>query len=337
MKVVFDCPQPVAFAHGGAQIQVDQTKAGLEACGVEVEYLRWWDSSQRFDLVHFFGVPSTQYLSNARVVGKPVVITNLFTETCNRSPARWQRQRWLMQALLALPFGRSVKRQLNWTAFGLATHNVVGLTAEKNVLTQVYRVPADKISVVPLGLSPTFLSAGPGSHKESHLICTGTITPRKCSVELATLARAAQVPILFVGKPYHESDVYWRQFRNLIDGRWVRHQPHTDSEAEMVALLQAARGFVLMSWYENWCLSAHEAVACGLPLLVPDQNWSRERFGDRVKYFPGLGVNDTNLRVLKSFYEEAPRLAAPAIKLHDWRAVASELKKVYEMVLARPA
>ena len=53
----------------------------------------------------------------------------------------------------------------------------------------------------------------------------------------------------------------------------------------MVALLQASRGFVLMSQFENWCLSAHEAVACGLPVLVPDQNWSRERFGNAARYF----------------------------------------------------
>ena len=313
---------------------MEQTRSGLEAVGVAVECLRWWDAEQTFDLVHFFGAPSPQYLSLARSLGKPVVVTNLFTETCNRSRLRLQAQRWLMQSVLSLPFGHSVKRQLNWLTFRQAAHNIVGIAAERYVLEQVYRVPTANVSVVPLGLSETYLKAGSGPRTDPHLICTGTITPRKCSVELATLARAAQVPILFVGKPYDEADPYWRQFKTLIDGQWVKYQPHTNRESEMVSLLQQARGFVLMSWYENWCLSAHEAAACGLPLLIPDQKWSSERFGNKVQYFNRLGVNADNLRILKSFYDQAPTLAAPAVSLPSWRDVAGELKKVYVQVLA---
>jgi glycosyltransferase involved in cell wall biosynthesis len=48
----------------------------------------------------------------------------------------------------------------------------------------------------------------------------------------------------------------------------------------MIGLLQRARGFVLNSRFENWSLAAHEAAACGLPLLLPDLPWSREQFGD---------------------------------------------------------
>jgi glycosyltransferase involved in cell wall biosynthesis len=117
----------------------------------------------------------------------------------------------------------------------------------------------------------------------------------------------------------------------------VRHQPHVNSEREMVSLLQAARGFVLMSWYENWCLSAHEAAACGLPLLLTDQNWSRERFGNGANYFANIGTGGANVQALKKFYDEAPDLAAPAIKLHSWQDVARALKKTYAEVLATKA
>ena len=335
MKILFDCGVPVLLAHGGAQIQIEQTKAGLEAAGVEVEYLRWWDHSQSGDLIHYFGTASNSYLHLARAAGKPVVMTNLFTETCNRSRARLVRQGRIIQAALKIPFGNQVKNQLNWRTYNHATENVVGLECEKFVLEKVYRVPPEKISIVPLGLSENYLRAGHGRRSEPHLICTGTITQRKNSLELAQLARAAETPILFVGKPYHPGDAYWLEFQKLVDGRIVKYQPHVETETEMAALLQSARGFVLMSQFENWCLSAHEAIACGLPLLVPDQNWSRERFGDQVNYFSSLGFNAANVAALKSFYEAAPQLPAPAIKLHSWREVAEELKKVYQKVLAR--
>ena len=333
MKVLFDCPVPAMFTHGGTQIQIEQTKAGLAAVGVEVEFLRWWDPTQRGDLVHYFSTPSNAYLNLARAAGKPVVMTNLFTETCNRSAARLRRQGWLVQAALKIPFGRQLKNQLNWRTYSNATHNVVGLECEKNVLQTVYRVPANKISIVPLGLSENYLHAGQGRRAENHLICTGTITERKNCVALAELARAAEVPILFVGKPYQPDDPYWLRFQKLIDQRLVKYVPHVESEVEMIGLLQAARGFVLMSQYENWCLSAHEAIACGLPVLVPDQNWSRERFGTAARYFSTIGFNAENVAILKKFYTDAAGLSAPAIKLHSWREVAAELKKVYAHVL----
>lgn len=335
MKILFYCPLPFLLAHGGAQTQIEQTKAALERAGVEVEWLRWWDGRQTGDLIHVFSLVNNEFLQQARVAGIPVLLTQLFTEACNRSAAQLARQGWLVRALLALPFGGGLKHQLAWQTYARATHNVVGLEAERRVLQQVYRVAPEKISVVPLGLSAAYLNAGAGSRAENHLITTGTITQRKNSAALAALAHAAQVPVLFVGKPYHLDDPYWRQFEKLIDGQWVKYHPHVGTEPEMIALLHAARGFVFMSAFENWCLSAHEAAACGLPLLVQDQNWSRERFGTEARYFSRIGVTAGNVEILRQFFAAAPELSAPRVKLFRWDDTAAELKKIYARILTR--
>jgi glycosyltransferase involved in cell wall biosynthesis len=324
---------PFSLAHGGAQIQIEQTKVALEKIGVEVEFLRWWDGGQRGDLIHFFAVPHSEFLEVARTVKIPVVVTQLFTETCNRSDTRLLRQGFFVKAALALPFGNGIKRQLAWNIYRNCDQNIVGLQAERRVLQTVYGVAPEKISVVPLGLSENYLRAGRGARNENHLICTGTITQRKNSVELAELARAADVPILFVGKPYSPDDPYWLRFKNLIDDRRVKYHPFVGGEAEMISLLQSARGFVLMSRHENWCLSAHEAAACGLPLLVQNQKWSQERFGNQARYFETIGFSNRNAEILRRFWEDAPALAAPGIKLQSWAEVAQQLRTVYERVL----
>lgn len=329
MRVLFDHPYPFMLAHGGFQTQIEQTRNGLQAIGVEVEYLRWWDDRQRGDLIHYFGTASQGYLQQARVKELPVVMTTLFTETCNRSDAQLRRQGRVTQTILKLPLGEGIKQQLSWRAYNACTLNIVGLEAERNVLEWVYNVPREKVGLVPLGLSDTFLQAGPGARSEPYLITTGTITPRKNSVELAEFAIAARVPVLFVGKPYSESDPYWRRFASLIDNQFVRYQPHVSSEPEMIRLLQGARGFVLTSWYENWCLSAHEAIACGLPVLVPDQKWSRERFADQARYFDVPTLAKSNVAVLRRFYDECPSLPAPAVELYSWRDVATRLQRLY--------
>jgi len=333
VKVLIDQHLPFVFAHGGANTQVEQTKTALERAGVEVEFLRWWDGRQRGDLIHFFGAPTPAYLQMARQAGLPVLINTLFTDSCNRSLSRLKRQGWLIRAMLSAPFGEGVKQHLPWRSYPQCAHNVVGLEAERTVLNVVYRAPDERISVVPYGMSAVFINAGPGVRKEPYLICTGTVTERKNFVELAQMARTAQTPVLFVGKPYHEDDPYWLRFQKLVDNQWVRYRSHVDSEIEMAHLLQSARGFVFMSNYENWCLSAHEAAVCGLPLLVQDQNWSRERFGDQARYFPTIGVTSENIARLKQFYQDAPGLPAPEIKIYTWDDVALQLKAVYERTL----
>ena len=333
MRVLIDQSLPFALAHGGAQIQIERTRSALQEIGVECEFLRWWDGQQRCDLIHYFGAASSTYLHHARIAKVPVVMTQLFTETCNRPAAQLKRQGLLVKTLLAAPFGEGIKRQLAWRSYQNCDHNIVGLEAERRVLQTAFLVPPERVSVVPIGLSRAYVQANPARRNEPELICTGTITERKNFVELAQMALAARVPIRFVGKPYHPDDPYWLRFRQLIDNQWVKHSPHVDTEAEMISLLQTARGFAFMSDYENWCLSAHEAAACGLPLLVQDQNWSRERFGNQARYLPDIGMTQRNIEALKSFYADSPNLPAPKIKLHDWTEVARQLAAVYATLL----
>src|SRR6476659_962341 len=55
VKILLDYPLPFALAHGGVQVQIEQTKAALEQLGLEVEFLRWWDDRQTGDVIHYFG------------------------------------------------------------------------------------------------------------------------------------------------------------------------------------------------------------------------------------------------------------------------------------------
>lgn len=329
MKVLFYHSLPFALAHGGFQTQIEQTKAALEGHGVSVEYTRWWDDCQKADLIHCFNAPSVAFLKMAREKGIPVVVTHLFTATCNRSPLKLKVQGALTRSLMALPGWGMIKNQLNWQSFQQADRMIVGLEAERKVLRTVFGLPEKKITTVPLGLHPDFLNAAKPSRTESYLITTGTITDRKRSIELARMARQTQVPVLFVGKPYHPNDAYWKEFAPLIDNRYVFNRGHVDSRTEMISLLQSSRGFVIYSRFENWCLSAHEAVASGLPVLVPDQPWSRECFGAEASYLRAA-TSEKNLARLCSFYEKCPGLAAPKIKLYSWEEVGSRLKFCYE-------
>jgi glycosyltransferase involved in cell wall biosynthesis len=335
MKVLFDHHSPFMLAHGGIQIQIEQTQAALRAAGVQAEPLRWWTEDQSADVIHFFGAAPTSYQRMAAQKGIPVVQTVVFSETCNRPPGRLRLQALAVRSLMALPVGRSVISQLYWSSFRNAHLTIVGLEAEARVLQQIYAVPSERIRRVPLGCDDVFLAAAPSRKDGDHLLCVGTITPQKRSVELAEMAIAAQTPLLFIGRPYNDTSPYWARFKSLVDGRLIRHEPHVADRARLVELMRGARGCALYSTYENWSLAADEAAACGLPLLLPDLPWSRERFGSQAHYFaPQPG--DENIRRLRAFFDQCPTLPAPP-RPQSWSAVAATLKDIYaELIRRRP-
>ncbi len=337
MKVLIDCHStPFFLAHGGADIQIHNTRNALRAIGVEAEFVRWWDRSQEADLIHTFSVPDPHYLKFARGRGIPVVCTTLFTANCN-NPEWYLRLKGLLVSFVlgakGIPLVSTFRNFSRWDSFRDCACNVVGLQAEVDVLTKVHGVSDDKIRIVPLGLAEEFLKAEPGTREADHLITTGTITERKRSVELAEIAHAAQVPILFVGKPYSESSDYWKRFQSLVDGKYVKHIRHTDNTHELIELIRNARGYVLDSYFENWCLAAHEALACGIPILVPDQRWSRERFGSQANY---LGITrEEKSRQIAEFHRTAGSQPRPNIKLHSWEEVALQLRDLYQSLLTK--
>ncbi len=333
MKILFDHTQPFLLAHGGHQTQIEMTMRAVERAGVEVDRVRWWDSRQTGDLIHLFAPADLTYLSHARLRKLPVVLTTLLGGDLQQSPGKLRRKRWKLRLMPKVPGFRGVNNLLPWQAFHLCALNQVSLAEEKRILEEVYGVPPEKVKVVPIGMSDAYLQARPSGRPGDFLISTATITPRKRSVETARLARAARVPILFVGKPYHESDPYWLEFRSLIDERFVRYQPHVEGEAAMIELYRSARGFMLDSVTENWCLSAHEAACCGLPCLLPRHSWALERFGPEARYLAGDPARDAV--ALREFYEQAPTLPAPQVKQWSWWEVGEQLVELYRPFLAQ--
>jgi glycosyltransferase involved in cell wall biosynthesis len=337
MKVIFDSTAiPFFLAHGGAKTQILNTAQGLRDLGVDVEFTRWWDSEQEADLIHVFGIPNRGYLRFARKKGIPVVNTTLFTGSCNRPDWRLSLQGAMIASIRVLPDippTGLIRSHFPWDSYEACDMNIVGLQAETEVLKRCYGVSGEQIRKIPLGLTPPFLNTGPAGRESRFLITTGTITERKRSIELARLAKDTGVPICFVGKPYDPAESYWKQFQGMVDGDLVKHVGHTESVEELISLLQSSRGFVLYSDYENWCLSAHEADACGLPLLLPDQRWSRERFGGKAAYLTPGNLRQNRLAI-SAFHKAAPDLGPAGIRHHSWLEVAEMHLHAYHDVLA---
>ena len=216
MKVLFDHPNPFLLAHGGYQIQIEETKRALEALGVEVEFLRWWDPAQTGDLIHFFGRPSGAYIDFAHAKNIPVVMNELLTGVGSRSSTALAIQKWAIKIVQKLP--QVLWSRMNWDAYSRADRLIALTEWEANLMRRIFNAPANRTVVVPNGVGPEFLAEG-NSDRGKYLVCIATITPRKRILELSQAAIVANTPLRVVGRPYTEQDPYYLEFLKLSQSR----------------------------------------------------------------------------------------------------------------------
>jgi glycosyltransferase involved in cell wall biosynthesis len=334
MKVLFDHPWPFCLTHGGFQTQIEQTRRGLEACGVEVEWLRWWDDRQGGDIIHYFGRPPGGYIHFAQARGIRVLCAELLTGVGSRSGlGRWAQALIVRVGPRLLP--SIVTGRMGWEAYRMAD-GLVALTGwEAQLMQEVFGAAPDRVHVVPNGVEEVFF----GSDRPTRgpwLVCAATITGRKRVLELAEAALLAGTPLRVLGKPYGDDDPYARRFVQLAreHSSVLRYEGSAANRGELARAYREARGFVLLSAMESHSLAAAEAAACECPLLLSDLPWARSVFGEGASYCPINRSARATASRLREFYERAPALP-PAPRPLSWVEVGARMKGVYEGVLGR--
>ncbi len=332
MKVLLDCSVPFSLAHGGQQIQIEQTFRSLKEIGVCVEHLQWWEDSQKADLIHYFGRPPVEYLELARRKGIRVIAAELLTAAGSRAALALRTQRLAIRVARGI-LPPLVTKRYGWEAFQKADACLALTRWEAHLMQYLFGAQPEKVHVVPNGVEELFLRDSP-AQRGPFLVCSAVITERKRVLELAQAACSAKTPLLIIGKPYAPSDPYSLSFLKLCELHHdlLRYEGQVQDRARVAQIYREARGFVLLSTMESLSLAALEAAACGCPLLLSDLPWARTVFGERATYCPITPSIPNTARVLRRFYDQAPELPT-ATKPLSWIQVADQLRQVYAAVL----
>jgi glycosyltransferase involved in cell wall biosynthesis len=332
LKILFDHPNPFCLAHGGYQIQIEQTKLSLLENGVDVQFLEWWNANQKADIIHFFGRPAVEYVKLAQIKGFRIVIEDLLSAQGSRSPRQLAWQRWITRVLqTALP--ASLTNRMAWESYRMADACIANTSWEAHLMNYLFGAARERIHVVPNGVEEVFLNSS-SQARELWLVCATTITERKRVLELAQAAVRAQTPIKIIGRSYSDTDPYAQQFLALakLHPQIVQHQGPIADRARLAAVYRTARGFVLLSAQETRSLAAEEAAACKCPLLLSDLPWAHATYGSFATYCPVTKSISQTAAALRAFYEAAPQLREPP-KPASWKEVGLQFKQIYERVL----
>jgi len=333
MKVLIDHGSPFLLAHGGFQVQIEQTRRALAAIGVEAEYLRWWDDAQTAQIIHRFGSLHAEYVRLAHAKGIKIVLSELRTAAGSRSPRVLAAQKLIARAGLRL-FPRALIGRLGWDIYEQVDAATALTEWEAHIIRSLTACPPDRLHVIPNGVEDEFFDDAPAPPLD-WLVCTATIHPRKRVLELARAAVVAQVPVWIIGRPYSDAEPYFRDFAETARAhpRWIRFEGAIDDRRRLAGIYRGARGFVLASSMESQSLSALEAAASRCPLLLSDLPWARTTFGERATYVPRDAEAGTLARHLRAFWEADHRARSHFVPLR-WTQVAERLRDLYASLLS---
>jgi glycosyltransferase involved in cell wall biosynthesis len=191
----------------------------------------------------------------------------------------------------------------------------------KRDLVELYKTPAQKISVTPLAPDPAFR---PAQEHDSFLLFVSAIEPRKQPLDAIDAANAVGRRLIVVG-PKKDAELAAELERR---GAEVRGYVPKD---ELVRLYQSAACLVFPSRYEGFGLPVVEAMACGTPVVAAPEPALREVAGDAAVFADDLA--DGVRRALA----ERERLSAAGLeraKAFSWRETARITADVYRRILA---
>jgi glycosyltransferase involved in cell wall biosynthesis len=223
----------------------------------------------------------------------------------------------------------------------------------KGQLVEHFGLPADRIAVTPLGVSPErFTRVTPRERAqvrqrhgvpEGFFLFVGTLQPRK-NLERALDAHARlpdrlreALPFVVVGRAGWGCEDLVRRLTSPDARRtviWLRYLP----EGEVQALMQSATALVFPSLCEGFGLPVLEAFAAGLPVVTSNTTSLPEVAGDAALLVDPVDV-DAIAEAMRAIAESpglAGRLAEAGLRrarAFTWEACAQATLRGYRALL----
>lgn len=334
MKVIFDHSFPFFLAQDAFPLRIEQTKSALEAGGVEVEFLRWWDEGQRGDLFHYFGRPTGAYFELARQKQIRFVLADGLTGLGSGPPGSRVAHKALRHLARSCLPPSVIQGRFGWACYTLADACIALTPQAGQWMIEMYSASPERVHGVPDGVDPIFLNAPPTPRGEWLVAPVPWAEPR-LALDLAEAAVLARTPLQFVGK-VREEDRDGPFLQRVRDNpSLLRYEGDPGNPTARASNYRQARGFVGCTTEASLSPSVLEAAACACPLLLADGPWARSAFGESARFCRIPASAGCLAGILREFYDAAPGLPA-APRPPSWIEVGRRLKALYETVLSRP-
>src|SRR5438477_4175723 len=274
--------------YGGGPSVIHGLHAALSDVGIEITYHDYWKhDAKNFDLVHYFGwYDNVNWLRHQRD-DPPLVVT----------PISWfdypLRRRWkesLKYALRVAVHLTRDRRALGYP-FEIPAHFFPNSEGEAYYLTRAYRVPREKMTIVPHGVSMEFAKGNATAFERQYqlrdfVLCVGRFEyPRKNQLALVQALRNQTIPLVSIGGADLGFEWYYEQCRNEAASNTVFLPPLPREDPMLISAYHACKVLAMPALLESPGLTGCEAGLAGANLALTKNGSTHEYFGDDAWYF----------------------------------------------------
>lgn len=234
-----------------------------------------------------------------------------------------------------------------------ADHVLADSQATKDDLIEIYRTPADKISVLYSAVDGRFgrvtdeialrtVLDRHGLNDKTFVLSVGTVQPRKNysrAIRALSKIRDQGIDLHYAiagGSGWLEDEMYRSIRESALEDRV--HILGFVPDEDLPALYSGARALLAVSLYEGFGLPVLEAMACGTPVITSDLSSLPEVAGDAGLLVNPLDTEAISAAMMRLLTDSAfrQRLAAAGIehvKRFSWAKSARQLKSIYDELL----
>lgn len=314
----------------GGRLLAALTEAGVATAELTPETADGWFGSYRPQVVH--GNYAPNWMLDAAASAGAAWVEMLHGMHLFLSPDAWPPERVRAGAIAAqVAVSDLVRRQY---LAGNPLFPADRLVTIPNSVEPTRYAPVDRAAArAALGLGDEFLFVSTARY------CLQKNTFGLVAAFLEAARRRPSAHLLVAGRP--DDPLYFEHVRLLAEREDRRGRVHLRGHCGNVpALLAAADGFVLDSFFEGWPLAPMEAMAAGVPVIMSDVGGAREQLGwagDRGHLVPNPGgepelvdwarMGDLRLRPQPNRAELAGAMVSVVDRREYWAASRARLRE----------
>ncbi|MCI0710890.1 MAG: glycosyltransferase family 4 protein [Chloroflexi bacterium] len=227
---------------------------------------------------------------------------------------------------------------IKWSA-KRAQHVVTDSQQSKQDLMSIYHIPADRITVVPLGVSPRFKAVESEAVRRKYelagqyVLFIGDMMPRKNLLLLVEAMGIVQqthpdLQLVIVGDDRGD---YAEQVKAKLAGMNAMVLGFVPDD-DIAGLYSGADVFAFVSVYEGFGMPPLEAMACGTPVLA--SNTLPDILGDAALFVDpsnAQSIADGLLQLIENpdLKDELQKRGSVHVKGFTWENTANKLQDIY--------
>ena len=193
----------------------------------------------------------------------------------------------------------------------------------------------EKVRVIPLAPDPIFRPDGEKTQMGDFILTVATLEPGKgfenLIIALEQIFKERKIKLFIAGPKGWKNKTIIKKISNLNKNHNQIKLLGFIPDQELAKLYRSAKLFIYPSLQEGFGLPVIEAMASGVPVLVPDTNHYRKITGGKVSYFNPKIKDDLFLKIDKVLSSEQNNSNALTWgNQYKWKDVAKKTLEVYK-------